>query len=247
MLKTLVCSAVAIAAMALAASTSHAAPVIFFGENLNPAGAVIGNPLTARTAFLSNLSGVVSQGFESFLDTATAPLNLSFTGSGATPLLATLTGQGEIIQDSGGFGGRFNTTALGNKWWDVSGTFNIAFAAGSEISAFGFYGTDIGDFAGQVNVTLTDINNVVTSRIIASTVNAPDGSLLFWGFIDAGNSYKSISFSNTAPADVDFFGFDDMVIGDRLQIVNQTPEPASLALVGLALLGLAASRRNKRI
>jgi len=246
MLKTLVCSAVAIAAMALAASASHAAPVIFFGENLTPAGAVSGNPLAARTAFLSNLSGVVSQGFESFNAGAIAPLSLSFTGSGATTLVANLSGAGQIVSNPGVIQGRFNTTAPGTKWWDVSGTFNIDFAGGSEISAFGFYGTDMGDFEGEVNITLTDINNVSTTLTVANTFNAPNASLLFWGFIDAGNSYKRISFGNTAIGS-DFFGFDDMVIGDRLQIVNPTPEPASLALVGLALLGLAASRRNKRV
>jgi len=244
MLKTLVCSAVAFAAITLAASASHAAPVIFFGENLTPAGAVSGNPLAARTAFLSNLSGVVSQGFESFTAGAAAPLSLSFTGSGATTLVANLSGTGNILSES--TQGRFNTTAGGSKWWESLGVFNIDFVAGSEISAFGFYGTDIGDFSGRVTITLTDVNNVQTELIVANTLGAANASLLFWGFVDAGNSYKRISFGNTN-ATVDGFGFDDMVIGDRLQIVNQTPEPASLALVGLALLGLAASRRNKRV
>jgi len=243
MLKTLVCSAVAFAAMALAASASHAAPMVFFGENQTPGGSVSGAPLSARTAFLSNLTGVVSQGFESFAFGTAGPLALSFTGSGA-PLTATLSGSGRIENRTDA--GRFNTTSGGSKWWDTSSDFIIDFASGSEISAFGFYGTDIGDFDGQVTVTLTNVNNISTTLTVASTVNASNASLLFWGFVDAGNSYTRIRFGNTNAA-TDFFGFDDMVIGAQRQVVNPTPEPASLALVGLALLGLAAIRRNKRV
>ena len=69
------------------------------------------------------------------------------------------------------------------------------------------------------------------------------GSLLFWGFIDTTTAYTKIAFGNTN-AGTDFFGFDDMTIGDRQQI--RVPEPASLALVGLSLLALTATRRRRR-
>lgn len=229
-----------VAAAALSASLAQAAPVLYFGENQTPGGAVSGAPLVARTSFLSTLTGVVSQGFEGFAIGTSAPLALSFTGSGSA-LSAQLTGSGSISNNTGA--GRFNTTPGGNRWWEVSGVFEINFA--TAISAFGFYGTDIGDFNGRLTIALTDINDVVTNFTVANTVNGNDGSLLFWGFTDTSNSYKKISFGNTG-AGTDFFGFDDMVIGDQRQIINPIPEPGSLALVGLSLLSLAAVRRKTR-
>ncbi|MEA2093731.1 MAG: VPLPA-CTERM sorting domain-containing protein [Pseudomonadota bacterium] len=84
---------------------------------------------------------------------------------------------------------------------------------------------------------------VVTNLIIPNTVNAPDGSLLFYGFTDTSNSYTSVVFGNTA-AGTDSFGFDDMVIGDLGQVV--VPVPAAVWLFGSGLLGLVGMARRKK-
>lgn len=221
-------------------ATALASPVVSFGENTTPAFGVSGNPVTARNAFMSNLTGVGNQDFESL--TGSAPLSLAFPGANTPTITATLTGAGTVVNNPGNTNGRYNTTTGGSKWWDTSGFFQLDFS--SPISAFGFYGTDVGDFGGRVTLTLTDTNNVVTTLTVNNTVGAANGSLLFYGFIDTTTAYKRIVFGNTS-FDTDGFGFDNMVVGDSGQLVTQgtVPEPASLGLVGLALAAAGLSGR----
>ena len=242
MMKNRFCVVPSFALAMLASSAALAAPVIYFGENQTANLSVSGSPVAARAQFLSNLSGVSSQGFESFAVGTRPPISMTFAGS-AGNLSATLTGVGRV--DDRTNNGRFNTTTGGSKWYDVSGAFNITF--GTAIAAFGFYGTDIGDFSGRITLSLTDTNDVVTSLTVPNTIDGTDGSLLFYGFIDSTKAYKAISFGNTSPNGTDVFGFDDMVIGERRQIGPPTgvPEPGSLALVGLSLAAVVAATRRK--
>ena len=241
-------SVTAVAGAALmSAGAAQAAPMTFKGENTNPGERVFGAPVEARAAFLANLSGVGTETFEGFSTGATGPLAISFPGSGAA-ITGSITGNGAVIQTPSTVG-RFNTTGataapVAGKWWNATNNFVLTF--NKAISAFGFYGTDIGDFDGQITMALTDLAGVVTSMTIPNTKNAPNASLLFFGFVDLNNSYTKISFGNTAAGE-DQFGFDDFVVGERGQVIvpNPTPEPATLGLVALSLLGLARASRRR--
>ncbi|WP_297526618.1 PEP-CTERM sorting domain-containing protein [Thiohalobacter sp.] len=225
-------------ALGFAAVSAQAVPVTFFGEDTSTAGIALGpNSAAARSSFLAGLTGVGNEDFESFSLGATAPLNLTFPGSSGS-LSATLNGTGNI-DDSGP--GRFATS--GRLFWEAStGSFDITFA--NPVSAFGFNGIDIGDFVTQqMTLTLTDVNNVVSQLTVPHSLNIGnnDNATLFFGFIDAGNSYTSIAFTNAGGGDI--FAFDDMVVGDAGQITT-VPEPGILALLGIGLAGFAGVRRK---
>lgn len=222
---------------------AHAVPVVYFGENLAPGGTVSGSPVTARNNFLAGLTGVGSENFESTAAGTTPPLALAFPGSSGSITATITSASGGVCSTAsgtvGGIGcngfGRFPTS--GTNWYHTTDVFTITFS--NPIAAFGFYGTDIGDFTGQITATLN--GGTTVSLTIPSTVDAPNGSLLFWGFIDSTDSYTSLQFGNTASG-TDVFGFDDLVIGDRGQVI---PEPATLALFGLGFATLGAMRRKK--
>lgn len=112
--------------------------------------------------------------------------------------------------------GRWNTTSGGSKWLDNctssvddSASEQIAFNFASPISAFGAYFTDLGDFGGTVTLRLT--RSDLTTTTYTLTTGSSSGSLAFWGFVDATNTYTKIEFFTTAPGDV--WGMDDVVFG----------------------------------
>lgn len=237
MRKNILAAVVGMAAITLT-SAANAAPITYFGENLTPGATVTGDPAAARADFLAALSGGVgTEDFEGFAVGASTPLVLSFPGSTGN-IGATLSGSASV--QSGGGAGRFATS--GSQYVETPGGGDFVIDFGAPIAAFGFFGTDLGDFGNDLEITLTDINAVETMFTLDLN-GTPNGGLIFWGFTDTSNQYTQVSFDNV-PGGSDVFGFDDMTIGDAGQIIG-VPETGSLALFGLGIAGLGFARRRK--
>lgn len=202
----------------------------FYGYDAN---GVPSNSATAQSQFLAQLSGVGTENFEGFPGGTTAPIALTFPGAGTATLNATA-GQVNSAPDGGG---RFATS--GSHYWSINvttGTFGLTF--GSNVAAFGFYGTDLGDFGGSLTLHLTKAGGG-TADVLVENPPLADGNVLYFGLIASGaaEEFTAIDFVSSGGFGSETFGFDDMTIGSLQQVVT-VPEPTSLSLVAGALLGL---------
>jgi hypothetical protein len=229
-------------ATVLLSSAAFAVPTTFFGEDIkstNGPHASRPNSSAAQASFLSVLSGVNTEDFQSA--SGSAPIALTFAGSSGT-LNATVTSGGAVSTDTGN--GRWSISAGANFLEAESSSFVLTFA--SQIAAFGFYGTDIGDFGGALSIELFNGATSLGLFEVGNTIGdngSTNGSVLFYGLVDTVNTFNRIVFRNTDTGDI--FGFDNMTIGDVRQVTGTVPVPGSIALLGLGLLGLVALRTKQ--
>jgi hypothetical protein len=138
------------------------------------------------------------------------------------------------IPGASGFLGRFSTTGNPSSATTLNGDTNYAGGKWSEtnykkvtvdfgvndVSAFGCYITDSGDYNGTLDVDITSggvslpgfPQNLITESLIPST----NGGLAFFGYINQTQSFDKVVFtitqnSEVAPDEFDIVGFDDLI------------------------------------
>lgn len=187
----------------------------FHGPQANAAEdlTIGGLALAARNAFVEQLSGFAVQTMES-LFLLDANQTLTFGG-------ITSTGTNLLCEDWTGLG-RFNTTAGGAQYIQTDNSGSAIFTFSAPIYAFGFYGTDFGDFdsAFMMHITFTDGSKM---HFHWQGLGNTPRQTLFTGFISPNLGVTDVRVMNmggmhTTPAVIDVFGYDDIMVATSAQV-----------------------------
>ena len=227
----------------------QAAPLVLYGHDrgLGERSPLTGTPNAdaARDDFLDLVNDAVTEDFEGFREYAgyLTGLSLDFGALGTSTLQST--DQNQSMWVDAVTPGRTNTKGRyalsGANYLQVSSShFQLNFS--QPVSAFGFYGIDIGDFSGRFTLEVSRPNGVSTAYSLDDTYRSTGGGVLYWGLIDVKNPFSSIRFGNSNSG-TDWFGFDDVTIANAKPQLVSEPGALGLLAVGVAVLGFVRRRK----
>lgn len=248
----------AVAGVALLASAAHAVPTVSFTVSSVGSQGDQSAPAAAETDFLDSLeAGYTTEGFEGF-NAGTRQIQL-FSGvgsfvqatAGGGGLCETLPGgcsNGIAILDSSTSPYVDRFAVGGSNWMDNVGTRSMVFAPIAGINSIGFFAADMGD-------SLVDYSFSILSAGVSTALGN-----IFAGTVSPQANLRYITFSSTEDIqglwittnqNREGYGIDNVTVG-RLASVdaagvepNGVPEPGTMALLGLGLLGARLVRRRQ--
>lgn len=265
------------AATLIAASAGTAfGATVYFGEDLHNSNTMplpVGSRVNATAASNSFFAGLAMKGLTgvttSFEESEGFTANPQFVPSpmpgdvGFNPLVSFADTNGTTAQITNGVvrfqaegtagpdiqpSGRYPTT--GTQYLSAA-TDNLMLQFNRPQVAFSFWGVDIGDFQGNLSLTLADGSGEMIVPVNHTIGGAGDisGSVLFWGIIDCDNPFTSIRFSRTGgPTEGnDQFAFDDFTIGFQPETLIPLPNGLGLGVAGLAGMGAFSLTRRRRM
>jgi len=195
--------------------------LVYFGEDRNPDdGKNNVLPLESfptataqRDLFFSALADPSTETFENFT-VGLRNIDL-FDDSNITASLS-----GGTVRADPPFNGQYAIS--GSQYYSSNLTFEVVFTG--PISAFGFFGVDIGDIAGQLTFVAIDKDGNECEVVVPHEVDGPSGGVLYFGYIDIFNPFTRVRFFNNDGFS-DRFAFDDFTFA--------TPDDVALCFEGI--------------
>ncbi len=240
---------IALLTVAVFGAAAHAAPIINYTVSAPGTSGNTSAPDAAEALFLGSLgAGAVTENFDNFtagtqqgtFSTSVGDFTMAVAGSNGlcTGNYGTFGGcdNGLVILDSGTtpFNGRFATSP--DNWLDSFDARELHFAPIAGVNAIGMFISDPNDAGGRFQFTLSsgDLIDGDLGRLLGNSAIS-NGRLYYVTFTSSHDITRLSIITHNRD---DGFGIDDVTVA-------RVPEPGTLALLGLGLLGAGAMRRRR--